>query len=47
MHALAANLYELKATGRNPEALARLGELHGMRDALLEHLQALLPDGRK
>ena len=47
VHALAANLYELKATGRNPEALARLGELHGMRDALLEHLQALLPDGRK
>ena len=41
-HALATELLELKAQGRNPEALARLGELHALRDALLEHLKSLL-----
>jgi hypothetical protein len=38
VHALAAELCELHAQGRNQEALARLGELHGLRDALLEQL---------
>lgn len=41
VHALAVDLLELQAGGRNPEALARLSELHGLRDALLEQLKAL------
>ena len=35
-HELAIDLCKLKAKGRNPEALTRLGELHDLRDALLE-----------
>ena len=41
VHALAVDLLELQACGRNPEALARLSELHGLRDALLEQLKIL------
>jgi hypothetical protein len=40
-HALAAELLQLKAQGRTAEAVARLGELHALQDALLEQLQAL------
>ncbi|GEM_PF-301482 len=43
VHALAGELLELQAQGRNLEAQARLGELHGLRDALLEQLKALAP----
>ena len=39
VHALAIELLDLQARGRKP--LARLGELHGLRDALLERLQTL------
>ncbi|WP_195912205.1 CZB domain-containing protein [Candidatus Contendibacter odensensis] len=42
MHTLAEALLVLHAQGRNPEALARLGELHALRDRLLEHLAGLL-----
>jgi hypothetical protein len=38
LQALAAELCELHARGRGQEVLARLGELHGLRDALLEQL---------
>jgi diguanylate cyclase (GGDEF)-like protein/PAS domain S-box-containing protein len=41
VHALAQELLHLKDQGRTPEALARLGELHALRDALLELLEAL------
>jgi len=34
IHALDAELLELHANGRNTEALARLGDLHALRDAL-------------
>ncbi len=48
IHALAAELCELKASGRKPRAVARLGELRELRDALLEHLKTLVHDsGRK
>ena len=47
VHLLATDLCEFKATGRNLEAVARLGELHALRDALLEHLQTLLLDSLK
>ncbi len=46
VHNLVAQLLELHAQGRSPQALARLGELHGLRDALLEALQALLQQSR-
>jgi len=46
VHALAAELLELHVQGRNPEALARLGELHGLRDALIEQLKALMQENR-
>jgi diguanylate cyclase (GGDEF)-like protein/PAS domain S-box-containing protein len=36
VHALAAELLALKARNRAPEALARLAELHALRDHLLE-----------
>jgi len=42
VHALAAGLAGLQSQGRGPEARAMLGELHGMRDALLGQLQALV-----
>lgn len=41
-HALAAELCALKVKGQILEAVARLGELHRLRDALLEQLQALI-----
>jgi hypothetical protein len=47
VHALAAELCELQARGRNPEALARLGELHGLRDPLLEQMKALSQESRQ
>jgi len=47
VHALAAELCELQAQGRSPEALAKLGELHGLQDALLEQLKALVQEMRK
>lgn len=43
VHELAAELLELHAQGRTQEALARLGELHALRDALLGWLKALVP----
>jgi diguanylate cyclase (GGDEF)-like protein/PAS domain S-box-containing protein len=36
---LSAELCELQTRGRNSEALARLGELHTLRDALLEQMK--------
>ncbi|HEY5292271.1 MAG TPA: EAL domain-containing protein, partial [Burkholderiales bacterium] len=47
VHALAAELCELQARGRNPEALARLGELHLLRDSLLEEIKALVQENRQ
>ena len=41
-HALAVQLCELQAQGRGPEALARLDELHSLRDAVLEQLKTLV-----
>ena len=41
-HELAIDLCAIKATGRNTEALARVNELHGLRDTLLEQLQVLV-----
>ncbi|BCB26524.1 hypothetical protein SKTS_14100 [Sulfurimicrobium lacus] len=41
VHALAVEMLELQARGRKQEVLARLGELHGLRDALLEQLTEL------
>ena len=46
-HTLAEELLALQAQGKNQEALQRLGELHGLRDALLEQLQALVQLGRR
>jgi diguanylate cyclase (GGDEF)-like protein/PAS domain S-box-containing protein len=39
VHALATELCNLHVQDRKPEALARLKELHGLRDALLEQLR--------
>ena len=47
VHALAVDLLELQARGRSPEALARLGELHDMRDALLGQLKAVGQEDRR
>jgi hypothetical protein len=38
VHALAAELFELHARGRNTESLARLGDLHDLQDAFLSNL---------
>ncbi|MDD5461913.1 MAG: EAL domain-containing protein [Methylococcales bacterium] len=38
VHTLASELYKLHAQGHKQEALARLGELHDLRDCLLEQL---------
>ena len=43
LHAVSAALCQLKAAGHDAEALARLPELHQLRDALLTQLQLLLP----
>ncbi len=47
VHALAAGLVGLQSQGRGPEAQAMLGELHGLRDALLGQLQALVREIRR
>jgi hypothetical protein len=39
IQALATELCELKILGRKSEALARLEELHDLRDALIEQLK--------
>jgi hypothetical protein len=39
IQALSAGLCELQTLGRNSEALARLGELHNLRDTLLEQMK--------
>ncbi|MDD5277633.1 MAG: EAL domain-containing protein [Methylovulum sp.] len=44
VHELASELLELQAQGRNLEVQARLDELHGLREALLEQLKALAPE---
>jgi diguanylate cyclase (GGDEF)-like protein/PAS domain S-box-containing protein len=41
VHVLAVDLLKLQAQCRSAEALARLSELHSLRDGLLEHLKAL------
>jgi EAL domain-containing protein (putative c-di-GMP-specific phosphodiesterase class I) len=41
VHNLVTQLLELQAKGRSPEALARLGEVHNLRDVLLEALNTL------
>jgi EAL domain-containing protein (putative c-di-GMP-specific phosphodiesterase class I) len=41
VHLLVARMCELQSSSRNPDALARLGELHVLRDALLLQLKAL------
>jgi hypothetical protein len=46
VHALATELLQLQAQDRNPEALARLGELYELRDALLAQLKNLVPKDR-
>jgi hypothetical protein len=47
VHVLGAELLELQIQGRNAEALARLGELHGLREALLKQLKTLLQENRQ
>ena len=47
VHALAAALCELQARGRNQEALARLVELHRLRDTLYEQMKAMVQDRRR
>ena len=46
MHGLADELCQLRMSGRSSEAAAMLGELHGLRDTLLAHLQALVRKNR-
>lgn len=46
VHLLAAELCEHKAVGRKLEAVAGRGELRGLRDAMLEQLQAQLHEGQ-
>lgn len=41
IHVLGAKLCELRATGRASQAQAGLGELHALRDTLLQELRAL------
>jgi len=41
IHMQAAELCELQMRGQNLEALSKLGELHSLRDALLEQLETL------
>ena len=45
-HVLANALCELRAQGQNSQAMARLGELHGLRDELLEKINALVQQSR-
>ncbi len=44
VHTLAAELCELQTQGHRQEALARLNELRGLLDALLEQLKALVQE---
>lgn len=44
IHALATELLELHAKGRSSEAIAKLSELHALRDALLEQLKVLVQE---
>ncbi len=46
VHVLGTELLELQSRGRNSEALARLGELHDLRDALLTQLKTLVLENR-
>jgi diguanylate cyclase (GGDEF)-like protein/PAS domain S-box-containing protein len=46
VHTLAEELCALQAQGRAPEALARMGELHELRDALLVQLKVLSRESR-
>lgn len=45
IHVLASELLELPRQSRSTEALARLGELHALRDELLERLKELMSGG--
>ena len=45
VHALAAELNELKARGRSREALARIDELRALKNAVIAHLKALQGKG--
>ena len=47
VHVLSAELLELHAGGRTAQALARLTELHALRDSLLEQLKRLLQASRQ
>jgi diguanylate cyclase (GGDEF)-like protein/PAS domain S-box-containing protein len=47
VHMLAAEMCELQSQGRNQEALANLGKLHDLRNALLEKLKGLVREIRK
>ena len=47
VHALAVTLCDLDAAGRNPEALAKLVELHTLRDTLLGYLKTLVQSSRR
>jgi len=46
-HALAVELCALRAQGSGAAALARLGELHELRDALLGQVKALVRENRR
>jgi EAL domain-containing protein (putative c-di-GMP-specific phosphodiesterase class I) len=47
LHLLAEELCQLAVTGRKAEAAARLGELHALRDAAIQQVDALLHDMRR
>ena len=47
VHALAAKLQELHLNGQNSEALARLDELDGLREGLIEQLNRLVRQNRQ
>lgn len=42
VHALAVEMIELKASGKNTEVLERMDELHGLKDVLLDQLRVLI-----
>ena len=44
VHLLAKEILELHAHDRNPEALARLGELHDLHNTLLKQLKILVKE---
>ena len=47
VHSLAAELCDFQTQGRTPEVLARLGELRGLRDTLLEQMKVLSQECRQ